>query len=82
MTMAMSQTQQYLANALNCAQRGETAAEPGERQDLQRAEQAWLVLAGIESATPPRPPPAAAPLPTTPAARADRQGYRPGWYVG
>lgn len=79
----MSHTQQYLANALDCALRGDAALDLGERADMERAEQAWLVLAGIAAAAPP--PPAAprlVPEPVPQAVMADRQGYRPGWYVG
>jgi hypothetical protein len=77
----MSQTQQYLANALDCARRGDASSDAGERRDLERAEQAWLVLAGIEAA-PPVAAPKTAPLAAPSPIRADRQGYRPGWYVG
>jgi hypothetical protein len=66
----MSRQQQYLANALACAQRREASDEPAERLRCEQAEQAWLVLAGVE------PPPAQG------AVKACREGYRPGWFTG
>jgi hypothetical protein len=67
----MSQQQLYLANALACARRREDCTEPGERLQHEKAEAAWLVLAGIE----PAPEALATPIPC-------RKDYRPGWSTG
>jgi hypothetical protein len=69
----MSRQQQYLANALICAKRGAAATEAAERTASEQAEQAWLVLAGIE---------AAREIPAAAAPASIRQGHRAGWYAG